>query len=161
MRHRTHRRQHARRAGKKRNLSRKALAKKRKLRKGGSEMEQSPIQYRCVKCGQWFPNKMDGSGCKHQPIPVEPIEQSPPRKLLYRNLARIEVSPSLIAMITSGTYRVTANSVPADATIVSSGYDLSSNVFVVVLEHESFPPVKVGDRILTFDSPMIERVLDS
>jgi hypothetical protein len=75
-----------------------------------------------------------------------------------RRLRILEISPDLLAFITSGTFRVTAGAMPADAKIWNRFYDPYRDVFCVVLAHESFEEVKPFGRIPPHGPIWIERV---
>lgn len=78
-----------------------------------------------------------------------------------RHYVRVLISPEVLANMLSGNFRVVANALPSDAKIVARNYDQYRDVFSITLEHESFDPVGLDDRIPTVPGPTITRVPDT
>jgi hypothetical protein len=75
----------------------------------------------------------------------------------HRRIREMQVSAELIAMIGSGTYRVVANEVPDGARLVHAECD-DAGTIRLYLEHETFDPVPLAQKIPLHPSPMIERL---
>jgi hypothetical protein len=71
---------------------------------------------------------------------------------------RMDVSPDVIVHLGSGAFRVIANELPPDVSIVRAGYDQERDVFSIVLFHQSWDDLQVGDKIPQVQAPVIERL---
>jgi len=65
-----------------------------------------------------------------------------------RRIRRLLLSPeSLLRTLANGALTKTLQGVPHDAKVGGGGYDLHKDVFVLLIEHESFEPLNDGDMI--------------
>lgn len=64
-----------------------------------------------------------------------------------RRLKRLQITPEFLMRITSGTFTVTANGVPDGAKLVNTFVDEDTQLINLVIEHESYEPVPVGELI--------------
>ena len=71
-------------------------------------------------------------------------------------LKRFEVSGELLLQLGKGTYRVVKNELPDDCVIHSAVWDASRNVFVAIIEHDSFGDVHPSAQIPCVEIPVIE-----
>lgn len=79
----------------------------------------------------------------------------------YHHRATVGVSFDLFLLMTrqSGDLvEVVSNDIPADARFVTSSYDPSKDLFVLVLEHPSFPAVLYGSHLTQLQGPVLRKV---
>jgi hypothetical protein len=65
-----------------------------------------------------------------------------------RHLLKMVLDPATFSQLTPGRIiQITASPIPNGAIIIGAGYDHGRHSFVLVLEHESFDPVPVGELV--------------
>ena len=75
-----------------------------------------------------------------------------------RRLRRLLISPEILVHLASGTFRVVANEVPDETRLVGRSYDPNGDAFVILIEHDTFDEVALGQEIPIHSPPMIERL---
>ena len=75
------------------------------------------------------------------------------------NRGILQVTREAVHALLSGGWRMTAG-LPANVQIVGMNYDVWRDCLVVVLEHESFPPVPEGCELPVMGMLFGERVAD-
>lgn len=74
------------------------------------------------------------------------------QKLIY-------IHPSFLAFgFRGGAYRVASDELPIDVKIVNAGYSEMRNMFYIVIEHDSFEEVKIGDELPLYNGPSFVRL---
>jgi hypothetical protein len=77
-----------------------------------------------------------------------------------RRLGLYVVSPDAVLRLGRGCFEVITNPVPSDARIVRSYYDGTGDLFVMVLEHESFKEVLPGAVVPWIELPQLRSVTE-
>ena len=73
-----------------------------------------------------------------------------------RRLAVIKFTPQLLCILGHGIYEVTRNPIADGFKIRGSYYDGNSDTFCIIVEHENFDPVSVGQEIPVLLPPTVK-----
>ncbi len=87
-------------------------------------------------------------------MPDEPVMGAGAR------VARVLFSPELLLGLCRGRYEIVDNPVPADARVVSAGWDIERHAVYITVESEALKMVETFSYVPVLEAPTIRRLDD-